>query len=161
MTDIAMYDHFQQYRLDWYAAKKAVEENHLIDPDPHHAHMKFHLTTKQWVVRLLSTEYDGDGPYADIWHDRSIADYDGLKDTVDALRWETFNPEVEDPLDVDTLTKIGHAAEEIAVDAMDLPEQPPVDIDPWTPRSVSQIREELVEIREEMPADSHSEDNEF
>lgn len=42
MTDIAMYNHMQRYRTDWYRAKAAVEKNDRADVSPEEANMVLH-----------------------------------------------------------------------------------------------------------------------
>lgn len=74
--------------------------------------------------------------YPEIWHERQFGPYTGLRQAYeDGLRFEGVD--IDDPLPVDLLTKIGKAAEEITVAAVDLPEQPPVDVEPWSPSDLS------------------------
>jgi hypothetical protein len=108
------------------------------------------------VTRLLPLDTVEDA-YQEIWHNRQLGEFDGLKDAHD----NGLMGDDSDPLPADLLNQIGKAAEEITVDVMDLPEQPPVDIDPWEPRPTHEIKEDLEALRQEMPTDSDFEDNEF
>lgn len=130
MTDTLMYQHIQSYRTDWYEGKAAIEEG------TENAHLAFQLLTRQWVQRILPLD-TVQNQYQEIWHDRQLGPYTGLKDAYEnGLNIDHWD-DSEDLLSVELLKEIGTAAEEITVDAMDLPEQPPVDPDPWESTGLS------------------------
>lgn len=147
MTDTIMYRHIQQYRLRWHEAKAAVENNEQTSADPHAAHVNYHARTEQWVKRLLPLD-EVENAYQEIWHARQLGPFDGLKDAYESgLKNDTWGYEDADLLDVEVLEKVGKATEEIAVDAMDLPEQPPVDPDPWEPKDTTErLKEPDIEL---------------
>jgi hypothetical protein len=152
MFDTTMYDHIQQYRLRWHRAKTAVEQNDSLDVDYEDALRNYHAVTRSWVQRLLSLDTVEDA-YQHLWHEQELGDYTGLNDAYEnGLRTESFG--IENPLDADTLTEIGKATEQMTVDATDLPQQPPVDPDPWEPTGLSDdLKDRLENVREDIPHD--------
>jgi hypothetical protein len=152
MIDATMYRHMQRYRQNWYEAKAAVQNPADTGVDADHAHQNYHCCTEQWVTRLLPLDTVED-VHQEIWHDRQLGPYTGLKDAYeDGLEKDTWGYEDADLLDVVVLTEIGKAAEEITVDVTDLPEQPPVDPDPWDP-DPNRTDERLKELNAELPDD--------
>jgi hypothetical protein len=138
MTDVLMYQHIQSYRTEWYEGKAAVEEG------TENAHLAFHVLTRQWVQRILPLD-TVENQYQEIWHERQLGPYTGLRSALeDGLDTDSWG-ENKELLDVTLLEEIGHAAEEITVDAMDLPEQPPVDPDPWESTGLSDDMKERIE----------------
>ncbi|MFC6863296.1 hypothetical protein ACFQGE_07460 [Halomicroarcula sp. GCM10025817] len=149
MTDTIMWKHMQQYRTDWHKAKKTLEEIETLSVDEHTAHVNYHVQTRQWVARIAPLD-SVEGIHQEIWHEQQFGEYTGLREALEeGLQTDSFR--IEDPLAVDTLGEIGAAADKITVDAVGLPEQPPVDVEPWTPDPPEERRERLEEMFEETP----------
>lgn len=151
MTDVIMYRHIQRYRTEWHEAKAAVENPAETSADAHHAHVNLHARTEQWVMRLLPLDTVED-VYQHTWHETELGPFDGLKDAYEnGLQNDTWGYDDIDLLDVEVLLEIGEAVEEITVDVMDLPEQPPVDPDPWDPEDTPDVSERLKDLNVELP----------
>lgn len=149
MVDVAMWNHMQYYRREWHRAKAAVERTDATNVTPEQAHMQYQLRTNAWVQRLLPLD-TVENAYGEIWHQRQIGPYTGLADAYDDLSLP-FNFDQADLLDTGLLTEIGTAAEEITVDAMDLPEQPP-EVDPWEFEPSKRLQD-VLDARESIPHD--------
>jgi len=147
MTDTIMWKHMQGYRQRWHEAKAAVEKNDELDVDHEYARAHFHMVTSNWVERLLPLDTVEDHR-PEIWHERDIAGYEGLRGALDAL--DDRRP-ADDPLPAEDLAEIGHAAEEMTVDAVGLSDIPPVDVEPWTPPPAEETRKLIEELRERAP----------
>jgi hypothetical protein len=147
MIDMIMYRQMQRYREEWYEAKAAVEHTGELHQPADIVHTNYQVRTKQWVARLLPLDTVEDA-YQEIWHERQFGPFNGLKDAYE----NGLQGDDSDPLDTELLTEIGKAAEEITVDVTDLPEQPPVDPDPWNP-DPERTAERLRELRSMLPDD--------
>jgi hypothetical protein len=103
------------------------------------------MSAQAWVRRLLPLD-SVEGAYHDIWHSRDIAGYEGLREAFDeGLKGDVVSSE---PLSLGTLEAIGEAVDEITVDAIGAPQEPPVDPEPWTPSPAGELLEELEELED-------------
>jgi hypothetical protein len=149
MTDTIMWKHMQQYRTDWHEAKAAVEQVDSLAVDEHAARANYHVSTRQWVTRIAPLD-SVEELHQETWHEQQFGEYTGLRDALEnGLQTDSFH--VEEPLPVDTLDEIGVAAERITVEVVDLPELPPVDVEPWSPPPTEETRERIEELREQAP----------
>lgn len=124
-----MNEEVQDLREDWYRSRKAVTNNAAVSVDPGTAQAHWHMVTKQWVQRLLPLDTVEDHAPG-LWHDREIGEYTGLREAFDALGERRA---AENPLPTEQLAEIGRAADDLTTDLTGLPDDPPLDVDPWEP----------------------------
>jgi len=152
MIDTFMYCHIQRYRQEFYETKAAVEQADELDVSREDALVRHQLATRAWVRRLLPLD-DVEDMHQDIWHSRNIAGYEGLREAFEDGLQDTKDFET---LSLDTLAKIGDAIDEITVDAVGLPPQPPVDPEPWTPPPTSELERLVEKYSKDIPHDLDS-----
>jgi len=154
MTDTITYSHVQSYRESFYQAKAALDRIDEMEYSKEAAHTQHHVTAEQWVRRFLALD-SVENMHQDIWHSRQIADFEGLKEAYeDGLETHGFG-EFE-PLPIDVLDEIGEAIDEITVDAVGLPPQPPVEPEPWTPAPTSEVEALVEKHTKDIPHDLDS-----
>jgi len=142
MVDTHTYTHVQWYRERYYQAKAAVEQVDSLDMPPEAAHKQYHMVTEGWVQRLLPLD-SVENLHQDIWHNRQMGDFEGLKEAYDDGLRRSFGD--FQPLPTDVLAEIGEAIDEISVDAAELPPQPPIEPEPLTPGPLSDETKELLD----------------
>jgi len=119
-------------------------------------HYYYHSAVEQWTWRIhavvSSAADDGLQPYQQIWEDEEFGEYEGLEPVFK----EEFMGETEQPLPLDMLDDIAATLDKLSIKICDLPEQPPVVDDPWTPDerpSPEEIQSRIEELQDESDFD--------
>jgi len=161
MTDIDSWvqqrrrESIKDKRLEYYRMKVTFEETDRDSDewDRYHAIYQNRVSAWVWGIHAALKQWADAGkePYREIWQDRQYEEYTGLAEVFETpLRG---SPK-ENLLEPETLHQLGNDLEKISVLALDLPEQPPVVDEPWSPDEVmsqEEAEQRIEEIKENQP----------
>jgi len=123
----------KRYRKRFWRAKEAVEEASRDDEDWRKIHHHFHSATELWLHDLFilfeKAAESGDESYAAMWTEEEFGPFTGLEE----VREDIVREDVDDLLAPELLEEIGLTLDEACMRGLDLPTQPPVVDDPWSP----------------------------
>lgn len=166
---IRLRNEMKDKRLQWYRARETLQR--IDEVAERFDTGKWEVTAEEWGVSQLFIAVDQwvmrlrpldtvEEAYQGIWHERPIGPYEGLAEWDDEENHWDYREEGggfrAEEVDIEAVIEAGKAAEMITVHGYDLPQQPPVDVEPIDPEvkrkeakaAFEEFREEFGEVPE-------------